>query len=168
NQPAPPAAGPDLPPLIELDHATVVRGQVRVLHDLSLRIAQGQHTAILGPNGCGKSTLITLITRELYPLARGADAPPPARVLGQARWQVDRLRSQLGIVTADFDARLAELPGLTAEDAVLGGLFASFVVPPFREITGAMRERAAEALARTGVADLRRRRYAELSTGEAR
>lgn len=168
NQPAPPAAGPDLPPLIELDHATVVRGQVRVLHDLSLRIAQGQHTAILGPNGCGKSTLIKLITRELYPLARGADAPPPVRVLGQARWQVDRLRSQLGIVTADFGARLAELPGLTAEDAVLGGLFASFVVPPFREITEAMRERAAEALARTGVADLRRRRYAELSTGEAR
>ena len=28
-------------PLIELDHACVVRGQVRVLHDLDLRIEQG-------------------------------------------------------------------------------------------------------------------------------
>lgn len=46
----------ELPPLIELDRATVVRGQVKVLHGLSLRIAQGQHTALLGPNGCGKST----------------------------------------------------------------------------------------------------------------
>ena len=64
---APPVA--ELPPLIELDRATVVRGQVKVLHGLSLRIAQGQHTALLGPNGCGKSTFIKLITRELYPLA---------------------------------------------------------------------------------------------------
>jgi iron complex transport system ATP-binding protein len=155
-----------LPPLIELDRASVVRGQVKVLDRLSLRIDQGDHTAILGPNGCGKSTLIKLITRELYPLARAGEAP--VRVLGQARWQVDRLRSQLGIVTGDFGATLAGLDGLSVEDAVLGGLFASFVVPPFREITEAMRERAAEALARTGVADLRRRRYAELSTGEAR
>ena len=52
--------------MIELDRATVVRGQVKVLHGLSLRIAQGQHTALLGPNGCGKSTFIKLITRELY------------------------------------------------------------------------------------------------------
>ena len=45
-----------LPPLIELDRASVVRGQVKVLDSLSLRIDQGDHTAILGPNGCGKSS----------------------------------------------------------------------------------------------------------------
>ncbi len=155
------------PPLIELDRASVIRGQVRVLHELSLRIDQGQHTAILGANGCGKSTLIKLITRELYPLARTGDTPP-VQVLGQARWQVDRLRSQLGIVTGDFGANLADQPGLTAEDAVLSGLFASFVVPPFREITEDMRARAAEALARAHALPLRHRLYAELSTGEAR
>ncbi|HET6395636.1 MAG TPA: ATP-binding cassette domain-containing protein [Pseudoxanthomonas sp.] len=162
-----PAADAERPPLIELDRASVVRGQVRVLHELSLRIDQGQHTAILGANGCGKSTLIKLITRELYPLARAGDCPP-VRVLGQSRWQVDRLRSQLGIVTGDFGAQLGSIPELTAEDAVLGGLFASFVVPPFREVTDDMRARAAEALERTAAGALRRRRYAELSTGEAR
>ena len=72
------------PPLIELDRASVVRGQVRVLHELSLRIAPGQHTALLGANGSGKSTLIKLLTRELYPLAR-ADGSAPVRLLGQAR-----------------------------------------------------------------------------------
>src|SRR5690606_17419467 len=104
----------DRPALIELDRATVVRGQVRVLDGFSLRIGQGEHTAILGPNGCGKSTLIKLVTRELYPLARAGEAPP-VRVLGRARWQVDRLRSQLGIVTGDFGATLAGLDGLSAE-----------------------------------------------------
>ncbi len=163
--PAPPAATA-APPLIEMDRASVVRGQVRVLDGFSLRIDAGQHTAILGPNGCGKSTLIKLITRELYPLARPGEAP--VRVMGQARWQVDRLRSQLGIVTGDFGATLAGLDGLSAEDAVLGGLFASFALPPFREITDGQRAQAAEALDRTAASALRRRPYAELSTGEQR
>lgn len=164
--PAPQAPSDSLPPLIELDRASVVRGQVRVLDELTLRIDQGQHTAILGPNGCGKSTLIKLITRELYPLARAGDTP--VRVMGQARWQVDRLRSQLGIVTGDFGATLAGLENLTAEDAVLGGLFASFALPPFREISDDQRDRAAEALERAGALPLRRRYYAELSAGEQR
>jgi len=162
---APSAA--ELPPLIELDHASVVRGQVKVLHGLSLRIAQGQHTALLGPNGCGKSTFIKLITRELYPLAQ-ADGRVAVKVLGQNRWQVDRLRSQLGIVTGDLSSNLADMPGLTAEQAGLGGFFASYVVPSFREITTDMRERAAQSLAMTGALALRGRVYAELSAGEAR
>jgi len=154
-------------PLIELDRASVTRGQVRVLHELELRIALGQHTAILGPNGCGKSSFIKLITRELYPLARaGGDAP--VKVLGQTRWQVDRLRSQLGIVTGDLSGNLADMPGLSVESAVLSGFFASYVVPPHREVTDAMRERAREALALARALPLLDRAYAELSAGETR
>jgi len=154
-------------PLIELDRACVVRGQVRVLHNLSLRIAQGQHTALLGPNGCGKSSFIKLITRELYPLAQ-ADGSVAVRVLGQNRWQVDRLRAQLGIVTGDLSSNLADMPGLTVEEAVLSGFFASFVVPAFREVTADMRARVRETLAMTGALPLLPRGYAELSAGETR
>src|SRR5690606_14825069 len=167
SSPSPLAEPATPPPLIELDRASVVRGQVRVLHELRLRIDQGQHTALLGPNGCGKSTLIKLITRELYPLAR-SEGPPPVRVLGQARWQVDRLRTHLGIVTGDFGANLAAMHELSVEDAVVTGLFASFVVPPFREVSGEQRAQALEALERTHALHLRGRLYAELSTGEAR
>lgn len=165
------AASPVVPassvPLIELDRACVIRGQVRVLHDLSLRIEQGQHTALLGPNGCGKSSFIKLITRELYPLAHG-DGTVAVRVLGQNRWQVDRLRSQLGIVTGDLSSNLSDMPGLTVEEAVLTGFFASFVVPAFREVSPEMRERARETLAMTGALPLLQRGYAELSAGETR
>ncbi len=162
-----PATAVDAPPLIELDHASVMRGQVKVLHGLSLRIAQGQHTALLGPNGCGKSTFMKLITRELYPLAQ-ADGRTPVRVLGQNRWQVDRLRAQLGIVTGDLSSNLADMPGLTVEQAVLTGFFASYVIPGFREISPAMRARALETLAMVGALALRDRAYAELSAGETR
>ncbi|MFI8718003.1 ABC transporter ATP-binding protein [Stenotrophomonas sp. NPDC077464] len=163
----PPPAAAGAAPLIELDRACVIRGQVRVLHDLSLRIAQGQHTALLGPNGCGKSSFIKLITRELYPLAH-ADGTVAVRVLGQNRWQVDRLRSQLGIVTGDLSSNLADMPGLTVEEAVLSGFFASFVVPAFREVTDDMRARVRETLALTGALPLLQRGYAELSAGETR
>lgn len=161
------AAPADAPALIELDQASVMRGQVRVLHALQLRIALGQHTAILGPNGCGKSSFIKLITRELYPLARG-DGQASVKVLGQTRWQVDRLRSQLGIVTSDLSVNLADMPGLDVESAVLSGFFASYVVPPHREIDDGMRARAREALALAQALPLLDRPFAELSAGETR
>ncbi len=163
----PQAIPSDAPPLIELDRASVTRGQVRVLHELSLSIAMGQHTAILGPNGCGKSSFIKLITRELYPLAR-AGGEAPVKVLGQTRWQVDRLRSQLGIVTGDLSGNLADMPGLSVESAVISGFFASYVIPPHREVTDAMRERAREALTLARALPLLERPYAELSAGETR
>ncbi|WP_312370557.1 ATP-binding cassette domain-containing protein [Stenotrophomonas sp.] len=154
-------------PLIELDHACVIRGQVRVLHELNLRIEQGQHTAILGPNGCGKSSFIKLITRELYPLAR-ADGHVPVKVMGQTRWQVDRLRAQLGIVTGDLSSNLSSMPGLTVEEAVIAGFFASYVVPAHRDVTDSMRQRARHALELARALPLLGRSYAELSAGETR
>jgi iron complex transport system ATP-binding protein len=56
-------------PLLELNRVTVMRGERAALEDVSLRIEAGEHVCILGPNGCGKSTLIKTITRECYPLA---------------------------------------------------------------------------------------------------
>ncbi|KRG79308.1 ABC transporter ATP-binding protein [Stenotrophomonas ginsengisoli] len=154
-------------PLIQLDQAHVIRGQVRVLHGLSLAIAQGQHTALLGPNGCGKSSFIKLITRELYPLARG-DGLPAVQVLGQSRWQVDRLRSQLGIVSGDLEDALADQHGLDALAAVVSGFFASHVIPGHKQVSDDMRDQALAALAQVGAQALAERPYAQLSAGQRR
>ncbi|PPT67080.1 ABC transporter ATP-binding protein [Xanthomonas arboricola] len=158
-----PAAVANAIPLIELDQASVMRGQVRVLHALSLRIALAWSSSI---NGMALAT-IKLITRELYPLVR-ADGQAAVKVLGQVRWQVDRLRSQLGIVTGDLSVNLADMPGLDVESAVLSGFFASYVVPPHREISDDMRARAREALALARALPLLDRQFAELSAGETR
>jgi iron complex transport system ATP-binding protein len=155
-----------MPALIELDRATVVRGDNTVLHAVSLRIAAGQHTAILGPNGCGKSSFIKLISRELYPLAREGESP--VKVLGQDRWHINALRTQLGIVTGDLTRDLLDMPDLRVEDAVLSGFFASLVLLEDAEVTDAMRERMAEALTLVGATALAARNVAELSTGELR
>ena len=154
------------PALIELYRASVVRGDHRVLHDLSLRIVAGQHTAILGPNGCGKSSFVKLISRELYPLAREGESP--VKVLGLQRWNINALRTRLGIVTGDLSRDLLDMPELGVEDAVLTGFFASLVVPEAAEVTDDMRERVAEALALVNASVLAARKVAELSTGELR
>ena len=55
--------------LLDYRNVSVYRGDTRALDRLSLSIGVGEHVAILGPNGCGKSTLIKTFTRECYPAA---------------------------------------------------------------------------------------------------
>ena len=153
-------------PLIELDRATVVRGDAAVLHALSLRIVAGQHTVLLGPNGCGKSSFIKLINRELYPLAREGESP--VKVMGQDRWNVNDLRTRLGVVTGDLTRDLLDMPDLVVSEAVLTGFFASLMLPPDSQVTDDMRERMNQALAQVHASALASRRVAELSTGEMR
>lgn len=166
NASSSPASDPSAAALIELDHATVIRGGAKVLRDLSLRIPLGRHTAMLGANGSGKSTFIKLISRELYPLAREGEAP--VRVFGLRRWNVAELRTRLGLVAGDLSRNLQDMHALRGEDAVVSGFFASFVIPPYRQVEPYMRDRAKQALARVGAAELGDRLVAELSTGEMR
>jgi iron complex transport system ATP-binding protein len=162
----------DRPPILELRHASVVRGHARVLDRLTLTIRRGEHVAIVGPNGAGKSSLIRLLTLEDYPLAAGDDADePPLRLFGRARWDAAELRSRMGIVSADVHDRftegpwVAQVPGL---DVVLSGFFASRGVFAHHDVTEEMRERARDALIRVGAIHLALARLDRLSTGEAR
>ncbi|MCC6293426.1 MAG: ATP-binding cassette domain-containing protein [Bryobacterales bacterium] len=150
-------------PLLELEHVSVMRGERLVLDDFSLRLERGQHTAILGPNGCGKSTLIKMLTRELYPLYREGTR---VRILGQDRWRVHDLRLLLGIVTNDLIQQCTR--EYTAREIVLGGFHSAVGVQPYHEITHAMEERAEAILDQLAITPLRDRPLEELSTGEAR
>lgn len=157
------------PPLLAFHEATVVRGGKHVLDGLTLRIEEGEHTAILGPNGSGKSSLIKLLNRTYYPLHRSANgAPPPVSILGRDRWNVADLRAQLGIVSADTHTAFVHDTGLTGLEAVLTGYFGSFGIFPHNRVTPAMREVAAAALAFMEIPHLADRSLAEMSTGEAR
>ncbi len=53
--------------LIELTNVSKSYGSARGVLDLSFQIEEGQITGLLGPNGCGKTTLIKLIMGLLQP-----------------------------------------------------------------------------------------------------
>jgi iron complex transport system ATP-binding protein len=48
--------------LLRVQQATFVRGGRRILEGIDWQVDPGQHWCILGPNGCGKTSLINLIT----------------------------------------------------------------------------------------------------------
>ena len=155
------------PALIELEHISVMRGETIALDDVSLRIGAGEHVAILGPNGCGKSTLIKVITRECYPLSRaGKDDASRVRILGREQWNVFELRSLLGIVSSDLMTQCTR--EFTGRDIALSGFFSSVGIWPHQEVTAEMRVKADQALKMLEVSHLADRTTDEMSSGEAR
>jgi iron complex transport system ATP-binding protein len=148
---------------VELEHASVARGEKIVLHDISLRIASGEHIAILGPNGCGKSTLIKTMTCECYPIAGEGVR---ASIFGRERWDVFELRKRLGVVAAEFPSeRTLHTLG---RDAVITGFFSSSTIWPELHVTQAMRERAAAVLGQLEAGHLAEKPVGEMSAGEMR
>jgi len=152
-----------VPPLLELENITVVRGERPALKNLSLRIDAGEHVCILGPNGCGKSTLIKTITRECYPVAREDSA---MRILGRERWDIFELRAHLGIVSPDLLACCTT--DSTGRDVVLSGFFSSTRIFPHHHAEAEDLERAEAVMARLGIAHLAERPVLQMSSGEAK
>ncbi len=150
-------------PLLSLAHVTVMRGDRAALHDINLEIACGEHVCILGPNGCGKSTLIKTVTRECYPLAREGSC---ISILGRERWDIFELRSLLGIVSPDLLASCTT--DATGRDVVLSGFFSSTRIFPHHHPDPKHLARANETLAQLGLAHLADRAVAEMSSGEAK
>ena len=150
-------------PLLELRRITVQRGDNIGLRDVSLTIGAGEHVAILGPNGCGKSTLIKTIACECYPLLRPESS---MAILGQSRWNVTELRNLLGIVSNDLMTRCTR--HTTGFDIVLSGFFSSIGIWPHHEVTDVMRTKAQQVLQMLDAPHLAAKPVDEMSSGEAR
>lgn len=61
----------ELKPLIKVEALSFGYTEKTVLEDINLAIREGEIVTLLGPNGCGKSTLIKIMLGLLSP-ARGS------------------------------------------------------------------------------------------------
>jgi len=149
--------------IIDIRNATVYRGDTRVFENFDLEIESGKSTVILGPNGAGKTTLLKLLSCELYPVvARGSHV----RVLGQERWNVWDLRNHLGIISNDLqNDYLGYVPG---KEVILSGFYSSIGTYRHQSFSTEQQAQVSKILNGLGIADLRDKPFAAMSTGQQR
>ena len=152
-----------MPAFLELAHVNVARGDNVVLHDINLTVNTGEHIAILGPNGCGKSTLIKTITCECYPIVH---PETKVSIFGRERWDLTELKKRLGVVSAELPGR----PTLetTGRDAVITGFFSSSTLWPNLTVTSEMRERAENILRLIDAVEFAGKLVGQMSAGQQR
>ena len=142
-------------------------GDVKVLDRINFNLNRGDRAGLIGSNGCGKTTLLKIITGELAPdrgsvqrspatirlgyLPQALDFPPGATV-------GDVLRSALGEREAAETRldRLAEAVAAARGDALPAALAAyDRALAEFQALGGARREADADAvLAGLGMPDV--------------
>jgi iron complex transport system ATP-binding protein len=114
-------------PVLQISHLGIERSGTVILDDVSWRVEKGEHWAILGANGAGKTSLLSALMGYL-PATRGE-----IEVLGQRYGSSDwrELRRRIGIASS---ALLPMLPDReTAERAVISGkqaMLGSWGEPP--------------------------------------
>ncbi|GAA2526662.1 ABC transporter ATP-binding protein [Pilimelia columellifera] len=138
------------------DQLSLGYGDRPVAAGLSLTIPDGSFTVIIGPNACGKSTLLKALARVLAPHAgqvlldgRPISARPPKEVARQLGLMAQSAQAPTGITVADLVSR-----GRYPHQSLL------------RQWSPDDATAVAEAMARAGVADLAARFVDELSGGQ--
>jgi iron complex transport system ATP-binding protein len=127
-----------------------------VADDLSFDVPDGELTVVIGPNACGKSTLLKALARTLKP--RAGTVTLDGRPL--ASYRSKEVAKRLGMLPQSPIAPEA----ISVRDLVGRGRFPHQGL--FRQWSAADEEAVAQALVATDIVDLADRGVAELSGGQ--
>lgn len=127
-----------------------------ILRGVDLTLAPGEITAIIGPNGGGKSTLLRSLARIVRPVQG------EVRLDGQSLWQQDPAACARRIAFLPQSPQAPE--GLRVRALVERGR--TPWLGPFRPLTAADGAAVDDAIALTGLTDLQTRRLDRLSGGQ--
>lgn len=143
--------------VLSVAHLRVERDTV-ILNDICWQIRRGEHWVILGANGAGKTSLLSVLTGYLTPTSGSVSVG--THVYGQTDWR--EVRTHIGLVSGNI--RRLIRPEETGLEVVVSGKDA--VLNYWGEITPEQDARARAILAEVGCAYVADRRWAVLSEGE--
>lgn len=146
-------------PLIELRNVCVAYGELQVLQDVSWVLARGQHCCVSGPNGCGKTTLLSLVTGDNHK-AYGQDITlfGIRRGSGESVWDIKQKYGQL-----DTQLHLNYVRGMRVVEVVVSGFFDTIGL--YDDWGDAQRAIAEQWLAALGLGEYTRESFDTLSFG---
>jgi iron complex transport system ATP-binding protein len=145
-------------PLLNLHGLTIMRESTTLLRDIAWRMERGEHWVILGPNGCGKTSLLKALTGYLTPSA--GEITLLGERYGESDWR--DLRLHVGLVTSALQASVP--PAEPALETVISGKYAQLDL--WMKITPADHRAAMRLLRFTDAGKLADRLWAQLSQGE--
>ena len=150
---------PEQGPLLALQDVAVRYGELQVLQHVNWRFDRGQHCCVSGPNGCGKTTLLTLVTGDNHK-AYGQDITlfGIRRGSGESIWDIKQKYGQL-----DTQLQLNFARGMKAIEVVVSGFFDTIGL--FDDWGDAQRDLAQAWLDALGLAEYSRESYDALSFG---
>jgi len=133
-------------------------GDTVILNDISWRVQRGEHWAILGANGSGKTSLLNALTAYLSPTNGTIE------VLGERYGESDwrELRKRVGLVSSSVRQMMAD--NEVALETVVSGKYA--VIDYWGDPSIADRKRAAQILGSIECSYLASRPWRVLSQGE--
>jgi iron complex transport system ATP-binding protein len=144
--------------MIELKALTFRRGERDILRGVDLSVRQGEHWTLLGRNGCGKTTVLEMITGYLFPTSGTVD------VLGNRYGSCDvrEVRKKIGYISPNLIEKLTLRDPVW--EIVAGGAFAFLRI--YEEVSDDIREQAYLELERVGLRILAEQPFGTLSQGE--
>ncbi len=143
--------------MLKVEHLTCGYGGAPMVKDLSFEVPAGGRLCILGPNGCGKTTLLRALAGLL---------PHEGKVTAEGRDLAAMDRRQLARTVALLSQISSVYFSYTVYETVLMGRYAHQTGGAFSGPGPEDRAIALECMERTGVADLRDRQVTELSGGQ--
>lgn len=144
---------------IRFSDVTLRRGPTTVLDRLDWVVEAGERWVLLGPNGSGKTTMLSLASAQMHPTVGTVE------IIGHELGRVDvrQLKPRIAVVSAAILKSLE--PGMTVIDTVLGGKHAA-LAPWWHTYDDGDRVRARQLLEDEGIAALADRTIAVCSEGE--
>jgi molybdate transport system ATP-binding protein len=145
--------------LIQLENASVFLDGTPVLQGLNWELKRGQHFAVEGGNGAGKTTFMRLLRGELHPSLGGKITR-----FGASRMTRAAIGAKISLLSPSLQARYNEQ--ISVETAVASGFFDSFGLPG--SLSQEMQNRTAAIMAQCGLNALATRDFTKLSYGQRR
>ena len=146
------------PVILDISRLCIRRSDTVILEDVSWRVERGQHWAMLGANGSGKTSLLSALTGYLMPTS--GEIVVLGWRYGEADWR--ELRRHIGLVSSSIRQMMAEPE--PALETVVSGKYA--MIDLWGKITAADRARAGRILKQIECAHLAERPWSYLSQGE--